>query len=139
MDNQLELFYQSLFNQLIRSKLTPTYVEKRILEEHVNVIKTYLLKFTSGLKKKINDDLKLNSESYLTWDVEYYKKDGESKQKLIDDFEEKIKTTDSNEFINIDFSLTKTNIDIQYPNYMPRTSNRELLSELWTSIKTKHD
>ena len=138
-DKKLDVLYGLCFNQMIRSKLSPTYVEKRILDETVNGVKTYLLQFVEELKKKVGDEKKRNVESYLTWDPEFYEKDGEEKDKLVAEFEKKLKDTASDEFLGVDFSKTDTVLDTQYPGVMPESESRKTLWEQWTKIKEKHD
>jgi len=138
-DKKLDVLYGLCFNQMIRSKLSPTYVEKRILDETVSGVKTYLLQFVEELKKKVEDEKKRNVESYLTWDPEFYKKDGEEKDKLVAEFEKKLKETASDKFLGVDFSKTNTELDTIYPGAMPKSESRETLWKQWTKIKEKHD
>ena len=138
-DQKLDLLYGICFSQMIRSKLSPTYVEKRILDETVNGIRSYLLQFVEELKKKVDDDKKRCMESYLTWDAEFYKKDGEVKEQLLSEFEKTIKKTNSNEFLEKDFSVTKTELDTLYPDFLPKSLSRQTLWEQWVKIKEKHD
>lgn len=138
-DKKLDVLYGLCFNQMIRSKLSPTYVEKRILDETVSGVKTYLLQFVEELKKKVEDEKTRCVESYLTWDAEYYKKDGEEKEKLVAEFEKKLKDTESDKFLGVDFSKTDTPLDALYPNVLPKSEARETLWEQWGKIKDKHD
>lgn len=138
-DQKLDLLYGLCFSQMVRSKLSPTYVEKRILDETVNGIRSYLLQFVEELKKKVYADKKRCMESYLTWDTEYYKQDGEDKEKLVSDFEQKIKDTNSKEFLGEDLSITGTDLDALYPGVLPKSLVRETLWEQWIKIKEKHD
>lgn len=138
-DNRLDLLYGLCFNQMVRSKLSPTYVEKRILDETVSGVRSYILKFVEELKKKVSAESKRCSESYFTWDPEFYKKDGEDKEKLVADFEKKVKDTPSYEFLSIDFSKTDSELDTLYPNVLPTSLVRETLWDQWTKIKDKHD
>lgn len=138
-DQKLDLLYGLCFSQMIRAKLSPTYVEKRILDETVNSIKSYLLQFVEELKKKVDADKKRCMESYLTWDAEYYKKDGENKEKLVAEFEKKIKDINNEDFLEKDFSITETDLDTLYPGVLPKSLTRETLWNQWTTIKEKHD
>ena len=138
-DQKLDLLYGLCFSQMIRSKLSPTYVEKRILNETVNCVKTYILEYVDTLKKKIQEDKKRCMESYLTWDTEYYKKDSENKEKLVFELEKKIKETSPEDFLNIDFSSAGDVLDTAYPNSLPVSLSRETLWTQWYKIKEKHD
>ena len=54
IDN-LDMLYSLYYSQLIRSKFSPTYVENRILEHHLESIKSYILTFLIEIRKKIDD------------------------------------------------------------------------------------
>lgn len=135
----IDLLYTTIFQQLVRSKLTPTYVEKRVLEEQVNVCKNYVLTFVHSLEKNIYDDLKKYSESYLTWDPEYYKKEAEKRKDMLTQFSTTIQKTSSKDFLSKDFSTTNSDLDTLYPNHFPKSSVREFYQEQWEKLKEKHD
>lgn len=138
-DQKLDLLYGLCFSQMVRAKLSPTYVEKRILDETVNGVRSYLLQFVDELKKKVDDDKKRCMESYLTWDAEYYKKDGEDKEKIVSELEKKVKETNADEFLGVDFSTAGDFLDVAYPDTLPKSLARETLWDQWTKIKEKHD
>ena len=138
-DKKIDTLYGLCFNQMVRYKLSPTYVERRILEETVNCAKTYLLQFVDELKKKVLDESKRCSKSYLTWDPDFYKKDGDEKEKIITDFEKLIKTTETQNFLGVDFTKTYSNLDILYPNFLPTSEVRVELWKQWEKLKDKHD
>ena len=79
------------------------------------------------------------TESYLTWDPEFYKKDGEKKEKMVAEFEKKIKDASSDEFLGTDFSKTGNDLDTLYPGVLPTSLVRETLWGQWAKIKDKHD
>jgi|SaaInlStandDraft_1057018.scaffolds.fasta_scaffold05971_8 hypothetical protein len=138
-DKVLDSLYSLYYNELIRYKLTPSYVEKRILLELLGSIKSYIISFADKLKDKIEKETKKNTESYLTWDKKYYENDSDKKIKLLDDFMLKVKNTFSDKFLSVDFSITKTDLDKLYPNFLPKSSHRETFLTLWNNIKNKHD
>lgn len=138
-DKKIDTLYSLCFNQMVRCKLSPTYVERRILDETVNCARTYLLQFVNELKKKVSDESKRCAESYLTWDPEFYKKDGDEKEKVLAEFEKTIKTTETEKFLGVDFTKTNSNLDILYPGVLPTSDIRESLWEQWGKIKDKHD
>jgi len=137
-DNRIDLLYGLCFNQMVRYKLSPTYVEKRILDETVSCVKSYLLQFVEELKQKVSIESKRYTESYLTWNPDFYKKEGEEKEKMVVEFENKIKDATSNEFLGIDFSKTGNDIDTLYPDVLPTSLVRETLWNQWNKIKDKH-
>lgn len=137
-NKELDMMYGFLFNQLLRYKLSPTYVEKRILIETVNTIRNYLLKYSEVLKEKLDLECKRCLESYLTWDVDFYKENGESNKKIVSDFEKKIKETSEEKFLNIDFSKTESDLDRLFPDVLPYSSVRETLCTQWNKIEDKH-
>jgi hypothetical protein len=138
-DKKLDTLYSLCYSQMIRSKLSPTYVEKRILDETVGSTKTYLFQFVKELKKKVEDEKKRCVESYLTWDAEYYKKDAGEKEKLLDDFEKNLKDITTDNFLGVDLSKTNTVLDTLYPDVLPKSEVRETLWTQWQQIKEKHD
>lgn len=138
-DKKLDLLYGLCFNQLLRSKLSPTYVEKRILNETVNSVRAYLLQFVEELKKKVGDYEDYATKSYLTWDAEYYEKDAKEKVELLEEFKKKIEITLAEEFLNVDFSKTGTKLDKEYPKSMPKSKIRETLWDQWKLFKEKHE
>jgi hypothetical protein len=138
-DKKIDILYSLCFNQMVRYKLSPTYVERRILDETVNCARTYLLQFVDELKKKVSNESKRCAESYLTWDPEYYKNDGNEKEKILAEFEKTIKTTEPENFLGVDFTNTNSNLDILYPGILPKSDIRESLWEQWCKIKDKHD
>ena len=138
-DKKIDTLYGLCFNQMVRCKISPTYVERRILDEIVICIKTYLLQFVDELRKKVFYESKRCSESYLTWDSEFYKKDGNDKEKILADFENLIKNTETQKFLAVDCTKTYSNIDILYPNFLPTSDVRVELLKQWEKIKDKHD
>ena len=134
-DNNLDILYGLLYNQLIRYKNCPTYVEKKILEEHLNNIKDYLFSCLTPLKNIISNTYKNEVGSYLTWDKEYYKNEYTKKQKIIEDFENKIKKTESDTFLQEDFSKTNSILDSLYPDVLPESMTRKILYDLWVKHK----
>jgi exoribonuclease II len=124
---------------MIRYKLSPLYLEKRILDEIVGSTKTYLFQFVKELKKKVDDEKKRCVESYLTWSIEYYNKNASDNEKLLDEFENKIKNITSDNFLGIDLSKTNTVLDTLYPDILPSSEIRETLWVQWLQIKEKHD
>lgn len=136
-DKKLDLLYGLCFSQMIRLNISPTYVEKRILDETVKSIRNYILQFVEKLKNKIISEKNRNVDSYLTWDSEYYKKDFETKEKILLNFEKRIKETDSKIFLGEDFSLTKTDLDNLYPDILPKSLVRDILWNQCKNIKEK--
>jgi hypothetical protein len=124
---------------MIRYKLSPAYVEKRILDEIVGSTKMYLFQFVKELKKKVDDEKKRGLDSYLTWSIEYYNKNAIDNEKLLDEFENKIKNITSDNFLGVDLSITNTVLDTLYPDVLPKSEVRETLWTLWLLIKEKHD
>ena len=139
MDKKLDTLYTLCYSQMVRSKLSPTYVEKRILDEYVGSAKNYLLQFVKELKKKVDDEKKRYVESYLTWDTEFYKKDATEKEKVLCDFEKKIKDATNDNFLEYDLSKTDSVLDTLYPDTLPKSEVRETLWLHWLHIKSKHD
>ena len=139
INQPIDLLYTTIFQQLVRSKLTPTYVEKRVLEEQVNICKKYIITFITGLEKNINEDLKNYSESYLTWDPEYYKKESEKRKDMLIHFSTTIQETSAKDFLSKDFSITNSDLDTLYPNHFPKSSVREFYQSHWEKLKEKHD
>lgn len=138
-DRKLDLLYSSCFNQMLRFKFSPTYVEKRILSETVNCVRNYLLPSIKELEDTVQEEQKRCEESYLTWDSEFYKKDGEEKSNKLKELVEKIKNTSPEEFLGEDFSVTGTDIDTLYPTFLPKSEIRQTLWEQWETLKEKHD
>lgn len=138
-DRKLDLLYSSCFNQMLRSKLSPTYVEKRILAETVNGVRTYLISSVEELKIAVQEEQKRCEESYLTWDAEFYKKDGEEKSDKLKELVEKIKNVNPEDFLGEDFSVTQTELDQLYPSALPKSEIRQTLWEQWKELKEKHD
>lgn len=138
-DKVLETLYSLYYNELIRYKLTPTYVEHRILLELLGSIKNYIMGFVNKLKKTIENETKKNTESYLTWDKKYYEDSLNKKLELLEEFKTKLENTKSETFLSIDFSVTNSNLDNLYPSFLPKSNHREVYSKLWTGIKGKHD
>lgn len=138
-DQVLEKLYSLYYNELIRYKLAPTYVEHRILLELLGSIKKYIMSFVNKLKKTIENETKKNKESYLTWDKKYYEKSSNEKLKLLEKFKNKLETTKYHEFLSKDFSVTNSNLDNLYNNFLPKSNNREVYLKLWNYIKYKHD
>jgi|LakMenEpi03Aug12_release.lakeMendotaPanAssembly.Ray.scaffolds.fasta_scaffold632176_3 hypothetical protein len=138
-DKKLDTLYSLCYNQMIRYKLSPLYLEKRILDEIVGSTKTYLFQFVKELKKKVDDEKKRCVESYLTWSIEYYNKNASDNEKLLDEFENKIKNITSDNFLGIDLSKTNTVLDTLYPDILPSSEIRETLWVQWLQIKEKHD
>ena len=129
-DAHLDLLYRMCYTQMIRIKYCPTYVEKKILDDIVTSIKGYILSFLEKIKDNIKNKSKKDLESYLTWDIEYYKKECDNNKKIINDFEYKIINTESNTFLKNDFSKTNTMLDTLHPNFLPISKNREFLWDL---------
>lgn len=138
-DKKLDTLYSLCYNQMIRYKLSPAYVEKRILDEIVGSTKMYLFQFVKELKKKVDDEKKRGLDSYLTWSIEYYNKNAIDNEKLLDEFENKIKNITSDNFLGVDLSITNTVLDTLYPDVLPKSEVRETLWTLWLLIKEKHD
>ena len=138
IDN-LDMLYSLYYSQLIRSKFSPTYVENRILEHHLESIKSYILTFLIEIRKKIDDEKNKYTESYLTWNTEYYKKDASDKEKILNDFENKIKDILPEHLLGFDLSKTDSVLDTLYPDILPKSQFREILRKQWELIKEKHD
>jgi len=124
---------------MIRFKFSPTYVEKRVLAEIVDAVRNYLLPFSEELENTVRGEQKRYEESYLTWDYEFYKKDGEEKGDKIKELDDKIKKVSSEEFLGEDFSVTGSDLDNLYPNAPPKSEIRQTLWDQWETIKKKHD
>jgi hypothetical protein len=138
-DQKLDLLYGLLFNQLVRSKTSPTYVEKKVLNETLSLIRTYLLKFVEELKKKITDYEDYSKKSYLTWDVKHYENDAKKKLDLLQDFENKINNTPAKEFLGVDFSVTDSKLDKKFPDFLPKSLIREDLNNQWEIFQNKNE
>ena len=138
IDN-LDMLYSLYYSQLSRSKFSPTYVEIRILEHHLESIKSYILTFLIEIRKKIDDEKNKYTESYLTWNTEYYKKDASDKEKILNDFENKIKDILPEHLLGFDLSKTDSVLDTLYPDILPKSQFREILRKQWELIKEKHD
>ena len=134
-DKNLDMLYSLCYSQMIRLKISPTYIEHKILDETVLSTKTYILQYVEELKKKIDDDKKKYIASYLTWDVEFYNKDAIEKEQLLNNFQEKIKHIKSSDFLGINLSIIDTSIDNLYPNILPNSEVRETLWKSWLNIK----
>jgi hypothetical protein len=138
-DQKIDTLYSLCFNQMVRCTMSPTYVEKRILDELVNCTRIYILQFVDELKKKVSDESKKCEESYLTWNLEFYKKDRTKKEKFIAEFEKTLKTTETDKFLGVDFTKINSVIDDLYPGVLPSSNIRESLWDQWCKIKEKHN
>ena len=136
-DQKIDTLYSLCFNQMVRCKLSPTYVEKRILDETVNFTRSYLIQIVNEFKKIVSNENKRCTESYLTWNKEFYKNDGDEKEKILKEFENKIKTTETDVFLGVDFTKTNSNLDTIYPSILPKSNIRESLWEQWNKMKDK--
>ena len=138
-DKKLDMLYSLYYSQLIRYKFSPTYVENKILEHHLESIKSYILTFLIEIRKKIDNEKNKYTESYLTWNIEYYKKDASDKEKILNDFENKIKDILPEHLLGVDLSKTDSVLDTLYPDILPKSQFREILRNQWELIKEKHD
>ena len=126
-ENQiLNSLYGNYFTQLLRVKHDPTYVQKEILDETVNIIRNYLLVFTAKIREDIKRYIDQKTNSSLVWDKQYYEKISQEKYNILDTFESTIKDTFSNDFIKKDFSKTGTAFDEVYSEWLPKSSVREI-------------
>ena len=136
-NSTIDLLYTTIFQQMVRTDITPTYVEKRVLEEQVDICKQYLLTFVRSLENSIEYDLKNYSESYLTWDPEYYKEEAKKRKENLQKFADFIQETSEKEFLSKDFSVTNSDLDTIYTNYFPKSNVRVFYKEQWDKLKEK--
>lgn len=138
-DPILDSLYTNYFNQLLRSKHSPTFIEKNVLDETVNIIRNYILGFVKEIRKGIHEYEERKSTSSLVWDVDFYKKECYIKYEILDDFETKIKETFTHKFLERDFSKTNSVIDEIYPSMLPKSQIREVYTKYWKTLKEKDE
>lgn len=135
----IDLLYGQYFSQLIRTQGSPTYVEKRILGEYAYVLRDYLLQFVDELKKKVDDYKTQSDTSYIVWDRKFYQEQVDRYNKEIDAFKKKLDCTKLEDFLSKDFSSVSKDLEITYPNHLPKSLVREDLAKRWETIRAKHD
>ena len=123
----LDNLYTLCFQQMLRYKISPVYVEKRILDENVNFVRRFLLKQTDTLRQKIKEEKEQVSNSYMTWDKKYYEDRSNHNLQLLDEMEKKIKETDSTVFLKEDFSQYQF-----YPDILLVSPRRAQLWQTWS-------
>lgn len=135
----LDFLYGQCYSQLLRSRVSPTYVEKRILGEHVQVIRNYLLQFVDELKKNVDDYKTQSDASYVVWDRTYYEEQAKTRGEALDEFKKKLTETKPEDFLSVDFTSINEELEIAYPGHLPKSLVRENLNKEWEVIKSKHD
>ena len=123
----LDNLYSLCFQQMLRYKISPVYVEKRIFDENVNFVRRFLLKQTDTLRQKIKDEKEQVSNSYMTWDKKYYEDRSNQNLQLVEEMEKKIKETDSTVFLKEDFSQYQF-----YPDILLVSPRRAQLWQTWS-------
>ena len=123
----LDNLYSLCFQQMLRYKISPVYVEKRIFDENVNFVRRFLLKQTDTLRQKIKDEKEQVSNSYMTWDKKYYEDRSNQNLQLVEEMEKKIKETDSTVFLKEDFSQYQF-----YPDILLVSPRRAQLWKTWS-------
>jgi len=135
----LDFLYGQCFSQLLRSRATPTYVEKRILNEQIQVIRDYLLQCVDELKKKVDDYKNQTDASYVVWDRKYYEEQVQTRNESIDAFKKRLVETKSEDFLKEDFGSVSEELEIAFPDHLPKSKVRENLSNAYENIRSKHD
>ena len=133
--NTLDLLYTNYFNQLIRTKNSPVFVEKTNLDDMTDLIREYILSHTKEIRKHIEGYQDRKVASRMTWDKEHYRKVSQEKLEALTTFENKVRDTTPQLFIEKDFSKTNSDIDLHYT--LPKSSLREKYYELWEKVKNK--
>lgn len=136
MDNNLDFLYGQCYSQLTRIKYFPTYVERRILSEHVNMIRNYLLKFVRELEKKVNEYEANIGSSYLVYDRKFYQDEVLRFKEDIVKFVKDMKETKSEDFMGRDFESVSEELEKKFPNHLPKSNFRKVLIESFTHEKT---
>lgn len=126
----LDTLYTLCFQQMLRYKISPVYVEKRILDENVNFLRRFLLKQTERLRQKIQESKEIAVSSYMTWDKKYYEKRSELHLQALEELEKKIKETESMVFLKENFSTLE--FSVSYPDILLGSEHRASLWTLWS-------
>jgi uncharacterized protein YllA (UPF0747 family) len=125
----LDFLYGQYFNQVIRCKVSPVYVENKILDEITQIIRNYLLQFVNELKKKVDEEKKKIDNSYLVYDRKYYKDIFEKYEIDIKEFKEKLNQVKPKEFLKEDFSKVSADLEKMFPKHLPQSKVKENLSK----------
>ena len=133
----IDILYSQFFNQLMRTRVSRVYLEKKMLEEIFEILKKYVLDCSEKIREKIKETKKYNESSYLTWDIKYLSEYSNNLEKQINEYQEKIKNSNSSEFLEIDPSEIGEDIKNLYPEMIPVSKMRELFYTQWKNIKEK--
>lgn len=135
--NYLDILYSQYFSQLLRYFATPTYVEKRVLDEHVDVIRCYLLQYIDVLEKKVDDYKTKADASYVVWNRKFYEDQVRSRHESIELFKKKLSETKSHEFLK-KFESVSEDLESAYPNHLPKSKVRNNLYIAYKMIRKNH-
>lgn len=138
-DQYLDLLYIQTLSQLIRMKNSPTYVERRILGEHIQMIRNHLLQYVDELKKKVAEDDNKTERSYMVWDRKFYEERKQQREKDIKAFVAKINNLLPSDFISRDLSSISEELETSFPNHLPKSLVQERVAKEWAIISKKHD
>lgn len=134
-DRILDNLYSDLFNQMLRVRNNPTFVEKNVMDDMANLLRNYILGFTEKIREDIKKYEQRKTTSSLVWDKEYYTKLSQDKYAILDEFESKLKDCYSDRLIEKNFSKTNSIIDDIYSDWFPKSEMREIYLEYFESIK----
>jgi hypothetical protein len=133
----MDTLYTQCFMQLVRTEVSPVFVEKRILEELVGCIRRLLLARAEELRSKVQKTGKYNQESYLTINAQYYEELANKQEEQIREFEKRVKETKAELFLGEDFSKVSDELELNYPKLFPTSAVREGLWKAWKEVCRK--
>lgn len=131
--NTIDVLYMLYFMQKNHSKVSPTFVEKKLLNEYLYKIKLFKRKNINDIKKKIEDDFESKKNSYLGWSAEHYEKQKEEYltylEKLAQRLQESEDPLEDVEIDNEDLNV-HTQIELAYGTLLPKSDIKDNLCEI---------
>ena len=96
-------------------------------------------KYDPDLQREMDAIIAVLNNLFDEKNTEFYIKDRTEKEKIIEEFENKIKNTESENFLGVDFTKTNSVLDVLYPDILPTSNIRESLWDQWNKIKNKNE
>jgi hypothetical protein len=126
---KLDHLYHSIYVQKLRYNTFNTIktssgvwntsaTEKKVLEGLLNTYKKYYFTKITELKEKITEEKKHNTESYLTYDPEFYINKFKISIEEINKYTVKLEKINIDNFYLTDLSIISNNFSLSHPDFL---------------------
>lgn len=144
MSKLLDTLYSQYFEQLIRVKNNPTYVEKNILKSYYdNIINLYLSAITK-LRECVDNELEINKNSYYGWSLEYYETQHKEQMNVLTKLIKQVNEVGLYNFLDYNFVLNEEEqeqlnmMEIKFSHNIPKSELKDELTKRQPEMNRAH-